>query len=133
VVNDTLTYYVVALYGGVESSASNSVTVIVEGVANTDETLSPAAHILSISPNPFADLAVIHYNLSNPTRVQMQVYNLKGQLVRTLVDASQSKGEQLAVWEGCDDNGRHLASGIYFLRTKLEGKTCITRRLVLLR
>jgi hypothetical protein len=132
-VNDTLSYYVVALYGGVESSASNSVTVIVEGVENADETISPAAQSLSVSPNPFADLAVIRYNLSQPAKVQMQVFNLKGQLVRTLVDYSQGKGEQLTVWEGCDDNGRHMASGIYFLRTKLEGKICAVKRIVLLK
>jgi len=132
-VNDTLTYYVVALYGSVESAASNTVTVIVSGVESTDETLVPATLNLSISPNPFSDLAVIRYNLPKASEVTMQIYNLKGQLVRTVISETQSKGEQLAVWEGCDEAGRHLASGIYFLCMNIDGKQEKPRRLVLLK
>jgi len=57
-VNDTLTYYVVALYGTVESAASNPVTVIIDSVANEDELAASMAHSISVAPNPFRELAV---------------------------------------------------------------------------
>jgi hypothetical protein len=100
---------------------------------NLEDSFLPSPMVVTTYPNPFTDQVSIRYNLAKAAKVTIQVYNYKGQLVRTLVSGSQSKGEQLAVWEGCDDSGRHMASGIYFLRTKLEGKTCATRRLVLLR
>ncbi|HPM05082.1 MAG TPA: FlgD immunoglobulin-like domain containing protein, partial [Candidatus Cloacimonas sp.] len=128
--NDTLSYYVVALYGEVESEPTNSVTVIVSGVANSDETMIPVIGRVSVSPNPFSDLAVISYELGKDSVVELKLYNLKGQLVRTLHQGSQSKGFQTLAWEGCDDSGRHVASGIYILQLSLDGKAVKRVKLV---
>ncbi|MBP7310556.1 MAG: T9SS type A sorting domain-containing protein [Candidatus Cloacimonetes bacterium] len=129
-VNDTLSYYVVALYGNVESNPTNSVTVIVSGVGNEDELAPGLIGKLSISPNPFSDIAVIGYGLNKQSEVELKIYNLKGQLVRTLYKGSQSKGEQALAWEGCDDTGRHVGSGIYLLQLKLDGKAQRAMKLV---
>ena len=129
-VNDTLSYYVVALYGVVESEPTNSVTVIVSGVANSDETMVPVISRVSVSPNPFSDIAVISYELAKQSEVELKLYNLKGQLVRILQQGSQSKGFQTLAWEGCDDSGRSVASGIYILQLFLDGKPHKTMKLV---
>jgi hypothetical protein len=129
-VNDTLSYYVVALYGEVESEPTNSVTVIVSGVANSDETMVPVISRVSVSPNPFSDLAVISYELGKQSEVELKLYNLKGQLVRILHQGNQSKGLQTLAWEGCDDSGRHVASGIYILQLRLDGKAQQAMKLV---
>ena len=122
-VNDTLTYYLVALYGAVESSPSNSVTVIIDTVANADEQGHPASISLKISPNPFRDLAVISYQLSKASETELKLYNLRGQLVRELHKGTAEKGEQVLAWEGCDDRGQDLPAGVYLLRLSIDGKT----------
>ena len=129
-VNDTLLYYVVALYGNVESAASNSVTAIISGVENLDEVLAPGLQKMSISPNPFRDLAVISYNLGKASEIELSIYNLKGQKVRTLFQGTQPKGEQAMAWDGCDQDGRNLASGIYLMRLRLNGSAHHSAKLI---
>jgi hypothetical protein len=120
-VNDTLSYYLVALYGSVESFASNTVTVVINSVDNEDAQASPATNKISIHPNPFRDLAVISYQISKHSTVELKIYNLKGQLVRTLHQGQQTKGEQVLAWEGCDDREKPVSSGIYLLRITVDG------------
>ncbi|MGI6197918.1 MAG: FlgD immunoglobulin-like domain containing protein [Candidatus Cloacimonadaceae bacterium] len=130
---DTLTYYVVALYGNVESAPSNSVTVITDEVGNADELAPPLISKVLISPNPFSEIAVIHYELGKQAELEIKVYNIRGQLVRTLYKGKQGKGEQALAWEGCDDNGRYVASGVYLLQMKLDGKAQKPMKLVKVR
>ncbi|MDD2228824.1 MAG: FlgD immunoglobulin-like domain containing protein [Candidatus Cloacimonetes bacterium] len=101
-------------------------------VSNLDPTeLTPGAFfIVSTYPNPFTDQVSIRYKLLKSAQVKIQIYNLKGQVVRTLHNGTQSKGEQALAWEGCDDKGRHVASGIYLLQMKVEGKEKYCRKLV---
>ncbi len=130
---DTLTYYVVALYGNVESAPSNSVTVITDEVGNADELAPPLISKVLISPNPFSEIAVIHYELGKQAELEIKVYNIRGQLVRTLYKGSQGKGEQALAWEGCDDDGRYVASGVYLVQMKLDGKAQKPMKLVKVR
>ena len=122
-VNDTLTYFLVALFGAVESPPSNSVTVIINTVANEDEQASPHLTAIKVSPNPFRDLAVISFQLARQSEIELKLYNLRGQLVRELHNGTAEKGEQVLAWEGCDDKGRHLPAGVYLLRLSIDGKT----------
>jgi len=121
-VNDTITYYLVALYGSVESTASNSVMVIIDCVTNQDAELVPVPIRLSSSPNPFRELAVITYQLEAKSEVELKIYNLRGQLVKHLYSSSQDKGDQVLAWEGCDDCNRELPAGVYLLRLSIDGK-----------
>jgi len=65
-------------------------------------------------PNPFNPETVIPYSLSVPGRVAVRVYDVRGRLVRTLIDAVQPAGVHAARWNGSVDSGRRSASGIYF-------------------
>jgi len=58
--------------------------------------------------------------------VRLEVYNLLGEQVKTLVDEKQNAGEHKVAWDGSDDNGRPVASGIYLysLRTKEFARSC---------
>lgn len=67
-------------------------------------------------PNPFNPSTRIRYDLPFDTKVSLRIYNLLGQAVRTLVHESQRAGSQVVIWDGKNDFGHSVSSGIYFYR-----------------
>jgi parallel beta-helix repeat protein len=89
-------------------------------------------------PNPFNSETVIWYYLPDvgyqPAEVEITIYNLLGKLVRTLVETRQYPGEHKVTWDGKDDLGKEVASGIYFYRLKVSGLELVKpKKMVLLR
>lgn len=83
---------------------------------------APALY-LSSRPNPFASGTVITYAVPGPGQqhVDLAVYNVAGQRVRTLVDAERGPGPHQVRWDGRDDRGAAAAGGVYLARLSLEG------------
>lgn len=79
-------------------------------------TPSPVAvtGLLGNYPNPFNPSTTLHYSLAAPGQVRIEVFNSKGAKVRTLVDTPMAAGLHSISWDGTDDNGRTVTSGIYF-------------------
>jgi len=67
-------------------------------------------------PNPFNPSTTIAFSLPLAGRTTLDIYNLKGQKVRSLLHARLSSGEHKAVWDGTNDNNQPVSSGIYFYR-----------------
>jgi hypothetical protein len=67
-------------------------------------------------PNPFNPATTISYQLPESGKVRLEIYNLKGQLVKTLVDGTQVSGLHSIVWNGTDSQNRKVASGVYLYR-----------------
>ncbi|RKZ35239.1 hypothetical protein DRQ33_00115 [bacterium] len=67
-------------------------------------------------PNPFNAATVINYELPEKARVKIEVFDLSGHKVTTLLNDEQSAGYRSVVWNGTDDSGNDVASGIYFYR-----------------
>ena len=82
-------------------------------------------------PNPFNPSTTIPYRLPAPGHVRLEVFNLLGQRVTTLVDEEQPAGMHTAAWNGTDSAGRPVAAGVYLYRLR-GGATSGTRRMVLL-
>ena len=98
-----------------------------------DEEILPGHFRLSQSyPNPFNNQAVIKYSLFKRTEVSLVIYNVLGQKVRTLVNNERQSGDVSVTWDGKDDRGRDLSSGIYFYQLR-AGESAETRRMVLLK
>ena len=97
---------------------------------NTDA-LPRRFELLQNYPNPFNPSTTIPYQLSAPAHVRLEVFNLLGQLLATLVDEEQQAGLHSATWNGTDAAGRPVAAGLYFYRIRGSG-TGGTRRMVLL-
>jgi len=76
--------------------------------------------LLNIHPNPFYSLIKIQYTIIKCCEVSLKVYNINGQLVRTLVNAQQSPGTHEINWNGTDDSCRKLSQGVYFLQMDIE-------------
>ncbi|MCK4384626.1 MAG: S8 family serine peptidase [candidate division Zixibacteria bacterium] len=83
-------------------------------------------------PNPFNPQTKIRYYLPEATWVNLTIYNLLGQRVRTLVDEYQNAGAKAMFWDGKDEKGNQVASGIYFHQLKTE-EFSQTRKMVLIR
>ena len=83
-------------------------------------------------PNPFNPSTTIHYELAQSGRATLGVYDVSGKLVRTLVDREHNVGSYEARWDGRNDSGASVASGVYFYRLE-SGRFMQTRRMVLLK
>ena len=65
-------------------------------------------------PNPFNPMTTIQYAVAAPSRVSLSVFDVKGQKIRTLIREMQPAGVYEVVWDGRDDGGLQVASGVYF-------------------
>ncbi len=83
-------------------------------------------------PNPFNGTTTIGYSIAVPCIVTVQLFNPAGQLVRTLETRRRNAGRYEVVWNGKDDSGRGVTSGVYFVQLK-AGKFRETRKIVYLR
>jgi hypothetical protein len=83
-------------------------------------------------PNPFNPATTIFFTLPEKTRVHLAIYDVAGRLVATLVDGSLDEGLHTAKWEGRNNNGSQVSSGVYFYRL-VAGKQILTKKMVLLR
>jgi hypothetical protein len=75
-------------------------------------------------PNPFNPSTVIKFSLPRAGHVRLEIFNLLGQLVRTLADAEYPTGEFSVIWDGTQDDGRKVSSGIYFYRLTSGNESC---------
>ncbi len=83
-------------------------------------------------PNPFNAATTIHYDLASPARVRLVLVNLSGHRIRTLVHRYQDTGRYKVLWDGRDEYGTPVASGIYFYQLRANGMMQY-RQMVLLR
>ncbi len=82
------------------------------------------------APNPFNPVTTIGYALPERTHVTISVYNVAGALVRTLVDGEQEPGSRSVVWDGRNESGGKVGSGVYFCR--MSAGSFSDRRLMVL-
>ena len=78
-------------------------------------------------PNPFSSQMSFYFETKEPTETQIQIFNLRGQKIRTLQAETLKTGIQNIIWDGCDMQGKTVPAGIYLWRlnsshTILQGK-----------
>jgi hypothetical protein len=109
------------LYRGLKDEGSESgdkIRQILETVMNSDQTPDRFT-LFQNHPNPFNPETEIGYFLPQASEVELTVYNVLGEKVKTLVDGFETAGLKRVQWDGTDDKGRAVASGIYFYRIKM--------------
>jgi len=84
-------------------------------------------------PNPFNPETTIKYELPAAGDVRLEVYNMLGQVVTTLVDKQQAAGRYVFLWQGTNDNGNSVGSGIYFYRIQVGSEFQSVRKMLLLK
>ncbi|RKX23786.1 MAG: hypothetical protein DRP45_09665, partial [Candidatus Zixiibacteriota bacterium] len=103
-------------------------TSVDEGTQNTPSTFSLNQNY----PNPFNPSTTISFSLPGSGEISLVVYNMLGQQVRELLSGQFQAGTHSVEWDGSDDTGRQVASGVYFYRLNTE-ENCHSRKMVLLR
>ena len=85
------------------------------------------------TPNPFNPMTQIHFDLAHDSHVSLQIYDVAGRLVRGLANEKMTAGfGKKVVWNGLDDAGRRVSSGVYFYRLEAEVFSA-TRKLVVMK
>jgi len=93
-------------------------------VGSEDDTFTPAVYALKGNyPNPFNPSTTISYSIAGDVEVELTVFNLKGQKIKTLVKQKQSAGKHVVTWLGRDDSNKTVSSGIYFYKLKASNYT----------
>lgn len=116
----------------VNANQTTTVNFVLDIVPNDDVVVPvTSTALLGNFPNPFNPETSISYTVKDATRVRVDIYNLKGQLIRTLVNEDQASGRYQVRFDGRDDLGRPIGSGIYFCRMS-AGTYTSTLKMVLM-
>lgn len=103
-----------------------------EQLTKTGEIPIPVAtHLFQNYPNPFNPVTSIKYDLAEDSPVRMDIYNVKGQLVTTILNQEILAGTHRVIWNGKDDQGRAVSSGVYFYRMIMPNKVLTNKMLLL--
>ncbi len=102
-------------------------------VGNDDPSTNAPVNNFTVKnyPNPFNPQTTISFTLKNNSDVSVDIYNIKGQIVRNLAKKSMKAGEHNIVWNGKDDNNKIQASGIYFVRINSGNESSIHKMAML--
>jgi len=107
--------------------------VMVPGVSGDADVVVPSVTSLGVNyPNPFNPTTTISFDVGVFENVCIDIYNIKGQKVRGLVDGVYGVGSHTVVWNGEDDAGHSVGSGVYFYRM-VSGEYVSTRKMLLLK
>ena len=101
-------------------------------VVSVLQSSQPSQINISAYPNPFNPLTTITYSLPEAAYVRLNVMNVNGQPVRTLVNTSRETGNHQIIWDGADNNGQPVTSGVYLCRL-ITGEMSRTLRILLVR
>ncbi|MCK5051825.1 MAG: carboxypeptidase regulatory-like domain-containing protein [Candidatus Cloacimonetes bacterium] len=101
-------------------------------VTDGDEIIIVATKLDNNYPNPFNPDTNINYSIKEAGYVTIEVYNIKGQLVKILVNDMRETGNYTAVWNGTDSSSKSVASGVYFYKMK-SGDYTATKKMILMK
>lgn len=102
-----------------------------QGQTDNEDLLEVPAFSISNYPNPFNPVTSIKYDLAETSLVRMDIYNVRGQLVKTLLNQEMLAGTHSVIWDGKDGQGRSVSSGVYFYRMSLPNKVLTNKMLLL--
>ncbi|MCD4819487.1 MAG: T9SS type A sorting domain-containing protein [Candidatus Cloacimonetes bacterium] len=93
----------------------------------------PTVYSLRNYPNPFNPKTTISFFIPEESKVELIVFNIKGQNVKTLINNQYSKGNHLIIWSGDDNTGNLVSSGVYLYKLNVDGNTQAVKRCLLLK
>ena len=116
IVNNSVVFYVVTTHCNPDSN---------------DDVVNIQSINLTVSPNPFSYTSMLSYELREPGRILLSIYNLKGQLVANISSDYRGIGQHNEIWDGKDSLGRKLPSGVYLVKLSVCDKYIICKKVTL--
>lgn len=101
------------------------------GIADGNSAKLPGRFHLQNYPNPFNPTTEIRFDLPKASHVRLSIYDIDGKLVNRLMDADLTAGHHSKIWDGTDDRGNHLPSGIYFYELITENRNEIKKAILI--
>ncbi len=98
---------------------------LVASVVNVEEKQAIREEIINAYPNPFSEKVTLAFVIDERASVKLDVYDMRGKLVRTLADRAFTPGEHLVNWDGKGGNGSILSGGIYIVSIKIDSPSGI--------
>ncbi|MCL2065284.1 MAG: T9SS type A sorting domain-containing protein [Candidatus Cloacimonetes bacterium] len=132
---DTLYFWRVIAYNDFGDSTENEVfSFTTKDYSSEGDQLDLPLYteLLGNFPNPFNPETIINFNLAEAETVTIEIYNIRGQKVKSLLNTSMDRGFHSVIWNGTDDNARSVGSGMYFYVMR-AGEFSAVRRMVLLK
>jgi len=130
------TWNIIATDGKYDVSATNGpfkLTIDGSKLNVNESDLVPEIFALHANyPNPFNPTTTISYDLPEQAQVTLDIFDIMGKQIKTLVNQSQDAGNKIAVWNGTDNLGRSVSAGVYLYRIK-AGEFSQTRKMLLLK
>ncbi len=127
----TYIYNITTLYdGGWESEYSNDAEITITGAGG--DLIPLVTELEGNFPNPFNPTTTIKFGLNEPALVILEVYNIRGEKVRTLVDSELEAKYHTVQWNGEDGSGKNVSSGVYFYKMK-AGKYTSTKKMIMMK
>ena len=135
---DTIGWYALAVWKAVAEDRADSTLYNLTFTYGGTTGVGDQAQIPSVTrlagayPNPFNPMTTVAFELDSPQNVRLEIFDLRGRLVRVLVDESMPAGSHESIWRGIDSSDRNVSSGIYMIRMT-AGKTVDMKRVSLLK
>jgi len=101
------------------------------GIEKPTSIVPEVIFVLQNQPNPFTVTTEIRYGLPENLNVNITVYNLLGEKIVTLVDENKKAGYYTTIWDGRDNTGRNLSSGVYFIKFNAGGYSRILKAILM--
>ncbi len=116
--------------GGAQMFTVLNIEFLADSAEGSD--LPPVVKLSQNYPNPFNPETTIDYSVLEAGNVSIDIYNIKGQLVKTLINDYRNNGEYSVIWDGTDDNDRSVSSGVYYYRMRTKNDSD-TKKMVLMK
>jgi len=112
---------------------SDPISITIEQVSVEKYELPLVSYHLSNYPNPFNPTTTISFSIPEESKIELSVYNIKGQKIKSLLNDQIAAGEHSTVWNGEDASGRKVGSGVYLYKLNVNGKTEAVKKCLLLK
>ncbi|HOR30142.1 MAG TPA: FlgD immunoglobulin-like domain containing protein, partial [Candidatus Syntrophosphaera thermopropionivorans] len=126
---ETNVTYLVSITAQYTAGESLPVTIEVIILGNDDPVHKPYA--LNNFPNPFNTSTQIQFTLDKAEDISLEIYNLKGQLIKTLYQGKAETGIHTLTWNGKDNNGNLCSGGVYFYKMQTRDRVLVKKMLMI--
>ena len=113
-------------------SGNRTVIAVFGNVTNDDPAIIVTTKLYANYPNPFNPSTIIKYSMKEPGYVSIHICDVKGRRIKNIVDGRKLSGNYIEIWNGSDDSGKPVGSGVYYLYMKADKYQSI-RKMVLMK